>query len=84
MSVDASNALLRWYAVDKRALPWRAGEGETPDPYRIWLSEVMLQQTTVAAAKPYFAKFTSRWPTVEALAAAVEAEVMAAWEGLGY
>jgi A/G-specific adenine glycosylase len=55
-----------------------------PDPYRVWLSEVMLQQTTVAAVRPYFEKFTSRWPNVEALAAADEAEVMAAWAGLGY
>ncbi|HEX8533534.1 MAG TPA: A/G-specific adenine glycosylase [Allosphingosinicella sp.] len=84
MPVDASNALLRWYVVDKRALPWRAAEGETPDPYRVWLSEVMLQQTTVAAVKPYFEKFTSRWPTVESLAAAEDGEVMAAWAGLGY
>jgi A/G-specific adenine glycosylase len=83
MPVDASNALLRWYAVDKRALPWRS-EGDAPDPYRVWLSEVMLQQTTVAAVRPYFEKFTSRWPTVQALAAAEEGEVMAAWAGLGY
>ena len=84
MSVDASNALLAWYAVDKRALPWRSSAGETSDPYRIWLSEVMLQQTTVAAVRPYFEKFTQRWPNVEALAAADEAEVMTAWAGLGY
>jgi A/G-specific adenine glycosylase len=83
MPVDASNALLSWYAVDKRALPWRAC-GEAPDPYRVWLSEVMLQQTTVAAVRPYFEKFTSRWPSVETLAAAEEGEVMAAWAGLGY
>ena len=55
-----------------------------PDPYRVWLSEIMLQQTTVSAVKPYFEKFTARWPTVEALAGAEEAEVMAAWAGLGY
>jgi A/G-specific adenine glycosylase len=84
MAVDASNALLSWYAVDKRRLPWRAEAGERPDPYRVWLSEVMLQQTTVAAVRPYFEKFTTRWPTVEALAAAPAAEVMAAWAGLGY
>ena len=84
MAVDASNALLAWYAVDKRRLPWRAEAGERPDPYRVWLSEVMLQQTTVAAVRPYFEAFTARWPTVEALAAAPEAEVMAAWAGLGY
>jgi A/G-specific adenine glycosylase len=84
MSVDASNALLQWYAVDKRALPWRAAEGEKVDPYRVWLSEVMLQQTTVAAVRPYFEKFVTRWPSVEALAAAGDPEVMSAWAGLGY
>ena len=84
MPVDASRALLCWYAVDKRQLPWRAERGERPDPYRVWLSEVMLQQTTVAAVRPYFEKFTTRWPTVEALAAAAGEEVMAAWAGLGY
>jgi A/G-specific adenine glycosylase len=84
MSVDASEALLRWFAVDKRQLPWRAEVGERPDPYRVWLSEVMLQQTSVAHATPYFEAFTRRWPTVEALAAADEGEVMAAWAGLGY
>ena len=84
MSVDASQALLRWFAVDKRRLPWRVGAGERPDPYRVWLSEVMLQQTNVVHAAPYFEAFTRRWPTVEALAAAPEGEVMAAWAGLGY
>jgi A/G-specific adenine glycosylase len=84
MAVDAPNALLRWYAVDKRRLPWRAEAGERPDPYRVWLSEVMLQQTTVAMARPFYETFTARWPTVEALAAAAEEEVMAAWAGLGY
>jgi A/G-specific adenine glycosylase len=84
MPVDASNALLRWYAVDKRRLPWRAEGEERPDPYRVWLSEVMLQQTTVAAVRPYFEAFTARWPSVAALAAAPEADVMAAWAGLGY
>ncbi|MDQ8756568.1 A/G-specific adenine glycosylase [Sphingosinicella sp. LHD-64] len=84
MPVDASSALLCWYAVDKRRLPWRAEGGETPDPYRVWLSEIMLQQTTVAAVKPYFEKFTATWPTVTALAAAEDGEVMRAWAGLGY
>ena len=84
MSVDASDALLGWYSVDKRSLPWRAEEGEAPDAYRVWLSEVMLQQTTVAAVRPYFEKFVARWPTVERLAAADDAEVMRAWAGLGY
>jgi A/G-specific adenine glycosylase len=84
MSVDASQALLRWFAVDKRRLPWRVEGGERPDPYRVWLSEVMLQQTTVAHAAPYFETFARRWPTVEALAAAPDEAVMAAWAGLGY
>ena len=77
--------LLDWYDANARTLPWRSPPGSPPpDPYRVWLSEVMLQQTTVAAVGPYFAKFTGRWPTVEALAAADEGEVMAAWAGLGY
>ena len=84
MPVDARQALLCWYVVDKRSLPWRAVGGALPDPYRIWLSEVMLQQTTIAAVKPYYAAFTARWPTVEALAAAEDGDVMAAWAGLGY
>ncbi|HEX8511793.1 MAG TPA: A/G-specific adenine glycosylase [Allosphingosinicella sp.] len=84
MSVDASDALLRWFAVDKRRLPWRVEGKARPDAYRIWLSEIMLQQTTCAHAAPYFETFTSRWPTVEALAAAPEEEIMAAWAGLGY
>ena len=84
MVVDAARALLCWYVVDKRRLPWRAEGGARPDPYRVWLSEVMLQQTTVAAVKPYFETFTTRWPDVAALAAAGDGEVMAAWAGLGY
>jgi A/G-specific adenine glycosylase len=84
MSVDASDALLRWFAVDKRRLPWRAEGAARPNPYRAWLSEIMLQQTTCAHAAPYFENFTARWPNVKALAAAPEGEVMAAWAGLGY
>jgi A/G-specific adenine glycosylase len=84
MPVDASEALLCWYAVDKRRLPWRAEDGARPDPYRIWLSEVMLQQTTVAAVRPYFEHFVTRWPNVASLAAAEDGAVMAAWAGLGY
>jgi A/G-specific adenine glycosylase len=77
--------LLDWYDAHARRLPWRALPGEgAQTPYRVWLSEVMLQQTTVAAVGPYFAKFLDRWPTVEALAAAPDADVMAAWAGLGY
>jgi A/G-specific adenine glycosylase len=80
-----ADTLLGWYDRHARDLPWRAPPGAPlPDPYRVWLSEVMLQQTTVAAVKPYFARFTQRWPSVEALAAAPDEEVMAAWAGLGY
>lgn len=80
-----SHLLLDWYDAHARRLPWRAMPGEpAPDPYRVWLSEVMLQQTTVAAVTPYFAEFTRRWPRVEDLAAADEGAVMAAWAGLGY
>ena len=89
MTASISDALLDWYDRNARDLPWRAAPGSAvPDdpawPYRVWLSEVMLQQTTVAAVKPYFAKFTQVWPTVEALAAAPDDDVMAAWAGLGY
>jgi len=77
--------LLAHYDLHARRLPWRAPPGSNAaDPYRVWLSEVMLQQTTVAAVGPYFAKFTERWPTVEALAGAADADLMAAWAGLGY
>lgn len=89
MTASISDTLLHWYDAHARDLPWRLPPGSAlpDDPawhYRVWLSEVMLQQTTVAAVKPYFAKFTMLWPTVEALAAAPEDEVMAAWAGLGY
>ncbi|MFS0737277.1 A/G-specific adenine glycosylase [Sphingomonas sp. 1P06PA] len=85
MFVDAARALLDWYDAHARRLPWRAPPGSAaPHPYRVWLSEVMLQQTTVAAVAPYFHAFTTRWPTVQALAAAPDADVMAAWAGLGY
>jgi A/G-specific adenine glycosylase len=78
--------MLDWYDRMARRLPWRTppGSDQRADPYRVWLSEVMLQQTTVAAVKAYFAVFTERWPRVEDLAAAADAEVMAAWAGLGY
>jgi A/G-specific adenine glycosylase len=77
--------LLEWYDANARVLPWRSPPGTpAPDPYRVWLSEVMLQQTTVAAVRGYFAEFTRRWPDVAALAAADDAEVMSAWAGLGY
>ena len=82
-------ALLGWYDANARVLPWRVGpkahaQGERADPYRVWLSEVMLQQTTVPHAAPYFLAFLQRWPTVRDLAAAEDGEVMAAWAGLGY
>jgi A/G-specific adenine glycosylase len=81
--------LLDWYDAHARDLPWRVGPGDhaqgvRADPYKVWLSEVMLQQTTVPHATPYFLSFTRRWPTVSALAAEADGEVMAAWAGLGY
>ncbi len=84
-----SAALLDWYDRHAREMPWRVGPaaraaGEKPDPYRVWLSEVMLQQTTVAAVRDYFVRFTTRWPNVNALAAAPDDHVMAEWAGLGY
>ena len=83
---DEAAELLGWYDRHARDLPWRIapGSGLRPDPYRVWLSEVMLQQTTVAAVRDYFHRFTTRWPSVTALAAAEDADVMAAWAGLGY
>lgn len=84
-----AKALLSWYDDAARALPWRISPadrrtGVRPDPYRVWLSEIMLQQTTVVTVGAYFDKFTKAWPTVEALAAASLDEVLAAWAGLGY
>ena len=88
-SLDLPDRLLAWYDTHARNLPWRTGPGDRalgqrPDPYRVWLSEVMLQQTTVAVVQAYFRRFTSRWPTVAHLAAADDADVMAEWAGLGY
>lgn len=82
--IDIATPLLDWYDRHRRDLPWRAKPGEAADPYRVWLSEVMLQQTTVATVRPRFTDWTRRWPTFADLAAAGEAEVMAAWAGLGY
>src|SRR5712672_3227966 len=91
-----ASTLLAWYDRHRRALPWRALPGAlpsalpgalagvTPDPYRVWLSEIMLQQTTVKAVAPYFLRFVRRWPTVGALAAAPLEEVLRLWAGLGY
>jgi A/G-specific adenine glycosylase len=87
LSIDAhalSDRLLAWYDRHRRRLPWRALPGETPDPYRVWLSEIMLQQTTVVTVGPYFQRFLERWPTVSALAAAKLDDVLHAWQGLGY
>jgi len=88
MTAQAAD-LLGWYDRNARQMPWRVGpadraRGVRPDPYRIWLSEVMLQQTTVAAVTDYFHRFTARWPDVQALAAAEDADVMGEWAGLGY
>lgn len=76
--------LLAWYDENRRDLPWRAKMGAKPDPYRVWLSEIMLQQTTVQAVASYYAKFLARWPDVAALAHAPLDEVLATWAGLGY
>jgi A/G-specific adenine glycosylase len=76
--------LLRWYDRHRRVLPWRAKKGERADPYRVWLSEIMLQQTTVKAAAPYYARFLARFPTVAELAAAPLEDVLKLWAGLGY
>ncbi len=77
-------ALLDWYDRHRRRMPWRALPGERADPYKVWLSEIMLQQTTVAAVGPYYARFLERFPSVHALAAAKLDEVLALWQGLGY
>jgi len=85
MSANAASRLLQHYVDNFRRLPWRSPPGSPPpEPYRVWLSEVMLQQTTVAAVTPRFERFLERWPTIEALAAAPGADVMQEWAGLGY
>ncbi|MBN8996685.1 MAG: A/G-specific adenine glycosylase [Rhizobiales bacterium] len=89
LAVPDPAALLAWYDRHARKLPWRVGpkdraRGVKPDPYRVWLSEIMLQQTGVTTVKPYFEDFVARWPDVEALAAAPREDVMKAWAGLGY
>jgi A/G-specific adenine glycosylase len=81
---DLAGRLLAWYDRHARTLPWRARAGERADPYRVWLSEIMLQQTTVATVGPYFRDFLARWPTVDDLAAADLDAVLHAWQGLGY
>ncbi|MFT9160899.1 MAG: A/G-specific adenine glycosylase, partial [Acetobacter sp.] len=92
MTIPPAHALLHWYDRHSRSLPWRLPDGQAgggvaspaPDPYRVWLSEIMLQQTTVKAVIPYYEKFLVLFPTVQALAAAEREQVLAAWAGLGY
>ena len=81
---DLAGKLLAWYDTHARDLPWRSKTGIKPDPYHVWLSEIMLQQTTVAAVRDYYIKFLSRWPKVSDLAAASQDDVLRAWAGLGY
>jgi A/G-specific adenine glycosylase len=81
---ETVRALLAWYEAERRDLPWRYGPRKKADPYRVWLSEIMLQQTTVKAVVPFFMRFVERWPTVEALASAPQEEVLQLWAGLGY
>lgn len=84
MQGSPADALLGWYDRHRRHLPWRAPPGHRADPYHVWLSEIMLQQTTVAAVQPYFHNFLARWPRVQDLAAASLDDVLHAWQGLGY
>lgn len=81
---DIGARLLDWYDRHARVLPWRAPPPQRPDPYRVWLSEIMLQQTTVQTVRGHFEAFMARWPNVEALAGASEREVLSQWAGLGY
>src|SRR5437879_13407000 len=83
-TADRPALLLDWYDRHRRRLPWRATAGERPDPYRVWLSEIMLQQTGVKTVGPYFEKFLARWPDVEALGSASLDDVLRMWAGLGY
>ena len=84
MTMTHAPRLLAWYDRHRRTLPWRAPAGRRADPYVVWLSEIMLQQTTVATVGDYFRRFVERWPTVEALAEAPLDHVLSAWAGLGY
>jgi A/G-specific adenine glycosylase len=84
MAMTHAPRLLTWYDRHRRTLPWRARPGERTAPYLVWLSEIMLQQTTVATVGDYYRRFIERWPTVDALAAAPLDEVLSAWAGLGY
>jgi A/G-specific adenine glycosylase len=85
VTANAASRLIQHYVDNFRALPWRSPPGEPPpDPYRVWLSEVMLQQTTVATVRPRFERFVERWPTIDTLAAASDEEILSEWAGLGY
>jgi A/G-specific adenine glycosylase len=85
VTANAASRLIQHYVDNFRRLPWRSPPGTAPpEPYAVWLSEIMLQQTTVAAVIPRFERFIARWPTVEALAAAADAEILGEWAGLGY
>src|SRR5690348_978331 len=84
MATSHASRLLAWYDRHRRTLPWRAPSGGRTEPYLVWLSEIMLQQTTVATVGDYFRKFRERWPSVEALAEAPIDDVLSAWAGLGY
>jgi len=84
MTTTHASRLLAWYDRHRRTLPWRAAAGKRADPYHVWLSEIMLQQTTVATVGDYFRRFLGRWPTVDALARAPLDDVLSAWAGLGY
>jgi A/G-specific adenine glycosylase len=84
IAIPPAESLLRWYDRHRRRMPWRAEPGQTMDPYRVWLSEIMLQQTTVTAVIPYYERFVSRFPTVQALADAPLDSVLSSWAGLGY
>ena len=83
-STNPAAGILGWYNLNRRELPWRTQPGESPDPYRVWISEIMLQQTTVATVCSYFGRFVRRWPDVYALAAAPLDDVLSLWAGLGY
>src|SRR5579871_5285982 len=83
-AADRPALLLAWYDRHRRVLPWRSSSGQRPDPYAVWLSEIMLQQTTVRAVGPYFRKFLARWPDIIALGHASLEDVLRMWAGLGY
>ncbi len=83
-NMTAAIELLNWYDTNRRRMPWRASLGQKPNPYHVWMSEVMLQQTTVATAGPYFKRFITRWPSVADMARAELDEVLLGWAGLGY